>query len=136
MSRLLLCLAPIAVLLFSTAGCGGSSDAPTVVTPSPVSPAPAVLQGVWVATSAVNGELVTLTLAATTYRITRGAIRADGVIAVAGERIEFSRSNLCDGTGAYRWTVTGTSLLLNVIGSDACPGRSDELAGYTYVKSG
>ena len=137
MSRVFLRFATLAVLAYAMAGCGGGgSDTPAVTAPSPVLPAPAVLQGTWVTTLAASGEQVTLTLGATSYQITRGANQAAGMIGVSGDRIDFSNSSACSGTGAYRWTVTGTALAITAVTPDVCPGRSAVLAGFTYAKSG
>jgi len=70
-----------------------------------------------------------------TYTIARGQNRASGVIAVVGNRIEFSESTACSGTGVYTWTLTGNSLQFTMLG-DPCPGRAEVLAGLTYIKSG
>lgn len=94
------------------------------------------LQGVWVTTLRGSGERVTLTLGATSYQVNRGANQAVGVIGVSGNQINFSNSSECNGTGAYLWSITGTSLSFTVLATDACPGRSEVLAGYTYAKSG
>ncbi|MGI9044317.1 MAG: hypothetical protein ACR2GK_09375 [Gemmatimonadaceae bacterium] len=58
------------------------------------------------------------------------------MITVAGDRIDFSGSSVCTGTGAYRWSSPGSSLAFSALTADACPGRSEVLAGYTYNKSG
>ena len=141
MSRLLLRLAPVVILLFVTIACGGGNASPSPVSPSPTSPsptspAPVALQGAWVTTLTGSGERVTLTLSATGYQISRGANQAVGAIAVSGDRIDFSRSSVCNGAGAYRWAITGSSLLFTTLVPDACPGRSEVLDGYTYSKSG
>ena len=137
MSRLFLRVAPVAFLLFVATACGGGGgDGRTVTEPVPLSPAPSALQGVRVTTLDGSGERVTLTLRATSYQITRGINQADGVIAVSGDRIDFSGSSVCSGAGAYRWAISGTSLLLTTLVADACPGRSAVLAGYTYARSG
>ncbi|MBA3342646.1 MAG: hypothetical protein H0T48_12540 [Gemmatimonadaceae bacterium] len=134
LSRAFLRLATVSVLVFATAGCGGGAS-DTTTTPSPTSPAPTALQGVWVTTLRGTGERVTLTLGATGYQINRGTNQANGAIGVSGDQINFSNSTACDGTGAYKWGITGTSLLFTAIAADACPGRSEVLAGYTYVKN-
>lgn len=146
LSRVFMRLVPVAILLFFTNACGGGSSdtttgtvtapSPTSPTPNPTSPAPAALQGVWVTTLRGSGERVTLTLGATSYQVNRGANQAVGVIGVSGNQINFSNSSECNGTGAYLWSITGTSLSFTVLATDACPGRSEVLAGYTYAKSG
>lgn len=140
-SRAFVRLATVSVLVFAMTGCGGggsdttTAPSPVSPTPSPTSPAPSALQGVWVTTVRGTGERVTLTLGATAYQINRGTDQADGVIGVSGDQINFSRSTLCIGTGAYKWGITGTSLLFTAIGPDACPLRGGVLAGYTYIKA-
>lgn len=80
-------------------------------------------------------EQVTLTLNAATYLVERGPNSTSGVIAVRGDQIEFSQSTSCPaGTGTYRWSLSGTSLLFTVVVADGCPGRSEVLAGQTYTK--
>lgn len=120
-------------------GCGGGGDGTTAPTPisTPVaSPAPAALQGTWSTTLAGSAEKVTLTLGATSYQITRPPNQASGTISVTSDRIDFSASSVCSGTGPYRWSITGSSLTFTAISTDACPGRSEVIAGYTYTKSG
>lgn len=140
MSQVFLRLTAVAVVLFATTGCGGGGGGDTVTKPtpsspvSPVSPAPLALQGVWVTTLTGSGQKVTLTLGATDYRINRGANQASGTIAVTDNQIKFSDSTACNGDGTYRWVINGTSLLFTTDAPDACPGRSEVLAGYTYVK--
>lgn len=120
-------------------GCGGGTTAPSSTPQSSTpaaSPAPAALQGTWVTVLSGTGERVTLTLGATTYQITRPPNQASGAIAVSDDRIEFSGSTVCAGSGSYRWSLSGSSLVLTAIAADACPGRSEVLAGYTFSKSG
>ncbi len=117
-------------------GCGGGTTAPSSTPPPPTSTAPAALQGAWVTVLPGTEERVTLTLGATSYQITRPPNQASGTIAVSDDRIEFSGSTVCAGRGPYRWSLTGGSLVFTAISADACPGRSEVLAGYTYSKSG
>lgn len=128
-------------------GCGGSevvdttqpstpipSPPPPPPPPPPPSASPAAIQGSWVTTLSGTAERVTLTLGATSYQISRPPNQAEGTISVSGDRIEFSGSTVCAGTGPYRWTLTGNSLTFTAIGADACPGRSEVIAGYTYSR--
>jgi len=78
---------------------------------------------------------VSLLLNSGAYTIARGQNQASGVIAVLGNRIEFSQSSVCSGTGVYTWTLTGNSLQFTMLG-DPCPGRAEVLAGLTYIKGG
>jgi hypothetical protein len=128
------------VFALTLGGCsGGSVTAPTApATPSPPTaqyPAPHELQGAWV-TVLYDGEQVTLTLSESYYGITRGPNHASGAIAVHGDRIEFSQSSLCIGTGGYRWSLTQDSLLFTNVLSDQCGGRREVLDGQTYKRSG
>ncbi len=134
-------LATVSVLVFAMTGCGGggsdttTAPSPGSPTPSPTPPAPSALQGVWVTTVRGTGERVTLTLGATDYQINLGTDQGNGVIGVSGDQIKFSGSDACIGSGAYKWGITGTSLLFTAIAPDACPFRTHVLAGYTYVKA-
>ena len=143
MKQLLLIICTVLTL---ACGGGSGSSAPTAPSPAPApapSPpaasdlAPAALQGTWTTVLQGSSQLVTLVLNDRTYRITRGSDGAAGSIAVRGDQIEFSNSNACNGTGPYRWSITGSSLQLvgNPIGSDPCSGRAEVLDGYTYTKS-
>ncbi len=124
-------LGSLCLLVLTVGGCGGSTDtAPTV------QPFPTALRGSFITTLSGSGERVTLTITEGNYQIDRGSNRASGRIAVSGDRIEFSQSTACSGLGAYKWSVSGTSLLFTSLGADQCPGRSEVLAGYTYTKSG
>ena len=58
-----------------------------------------------------------------------------GAIAVHGDQIEFSQSSLCFGTGTYRWSLKGGSLLFTEVGSDPCGGRSEVVDGQTYKRA-
>lgn len=137
-------------IMFVIAGCGGgsgSASSPTSPSPTPTpppaplpvaqDPAPRELQGTWLARDAINQQVM-LRLTETNYQITRGMDGALGIISVRGDQIDFSRSNVCSGTGSYRWSLTGNSLRFTSIGgagSDPCSGRSEVLDGYTYTKS-
>ena len=119
-------------------GCGGgNATTPTApANPSPPTvliPAPRVLQAVWVTGLRGSGEQVTLTLSENGYHISRPPSQASGAISVDGDRIEFSQSTLCAGTGVYRWSLNGNSLLFTNI-SEPCPGRGEALDGQTYAK--
>jgi hypothetical protein len=69
------------------------------------------------------------------YRITRGPDSGTGKIAVDGDVITFSNSNLCDGNGTYQWSLEGDMLALTLTGADPCSGRTEVLAGQTFVRS-
>ena len=56
-------------------------------------------------------------------------------IAVDGDVITFSNSNLCDGIGTYQWSLEGDMLTLTLTGADPCSGRTDVLAAQTFVRS-
>ncbi|CAN5839572.1 hypothetical protein BH23GEM9_BH23GEM9_03390 [soil metagenome] len=131
-------LASLFLIGFVLAGCGGSGDAsPTAPPTAPPTPPPVYVptpvDGSWQTILAGTDQRVTLTLGVGSYGIVRGQNTASGVIAIAGNRIEFSLSNVCAGTGAYTWTLNGSSLRFVML-NDPCPGRSEVLDGYTYTK--
>ena len=129
-------LARLYLLGVILAGCGGSSVPPPTAPPGSVpSPVPSPIDGSWQTILAVTDQRVSLLLNSGAYTIARGQNQASGVIAVLGNRIEFSQSSVCSGTGVYTWTLTGNSLRFVMLG-DPCPGRSEVLAGLTYIKSG
>lgn len=130
-----LTLGSLGLFALTVAGCGGSSATAPTATRSPATaqdPAPLELQAAWVTALGGTGEQVRLTLSGTGYVIVRGPNRASGAIAVRGDRIEFSQSTLCSGTGAYRWSLQGDSLLFTTLESEPCPGRGEVLNGQTY----
>ena len=134
-------LVPAALILLAAVSCSSagtvSPPSPTVTSPSPtiVDPAPRELQAVWVTfLNDGTGQQVTLTLSEKGYHVTRGANQVGGVIAVHGDQIEFSQSSVCDGTGIYRWSLKGNSLLFTKVTEDPCPGRAEVLDGQTYSK--
>lgn len=69
------------------------------------------------------------------YGITRGAGAATGQLSVEGDRITFSGSNLCEGTGTYSWSLEGGAVTFTAVGTDPCGGRVDVLDGITYTKA-
>ena len=78
------------------------------------------------------GERVILALGESNYEIIRRRNNASGSITVQGDEIVFWPSTVCDGTGTYRWSLTGDSLTFTTLIRDGCPGRSEVLAGQTY----
>ncbi len=128
-------LSALTLLPWIMSGCGGGGGVTQPSsTPQATSPAPTAIQGIWVTTLSGTAQKVTLTLAATSYQISRPPDQASGTISVSGDRIDFSGSTACAGAGPYRWSLTGMSLAFTAISTDACPGRSEVLAGYTYTK--
>jgi len=132
-----------AMLLLQACGGGGdaapapSTTSPVQPPPPAVNPAPSGLQATWITVlKDGSNQQVTLRLTENGYRINRGADEATGSIEVVGGRIDFKRSSLCPGTGSYQWTLTGNSLFFASSGTtgDPCPGRSEVLDGYTYIK--
>jgi hypothetical protein len=100
--------------------------------PSLVDAAPAELVGSW-RTKLDSGDELTLTLSDKSYRLRRGPSSGSGRIAVRGDEIEFSGSNLCEGTGTYRWSIDGDRLTFTAFGpADPCGGRV--LDGQVYVR--
>jgi hypothetical protein len=110
------------------------TDAATSTTAAAVGSASTELQASW-RTTLDTGEAVTLLLRADSYRITRGPASGTGKIAVDGDVITFSNSILCDGIGTYQWSLEGDMLTLTLTGGDPCSGRTEVLAGQTFVRS-
>lgn len=111
----------------------GQTTAPSLEPTSPDTTAPAELVGSWV-TQLDSGDKLTLTLTDKSYRLTRGPNSGSGRISVRGGEIEFSLSNLCDGTGTYRWSINGDSLTFTAFGpADPC-GGTRVLDGQVYVR--
>lgn len=115
----------------STATLNPTATATAESTPSP-SPTtnfleptvPAELAGTW--RRSVGGETVDLTLQVG-YTIQRGFGRGSGMVTIDGDRIEFHRSDLCEGSGIYTWVVEDDTLTLTMVGTDPCSGRSEVL---------
>jgi hypothetical protein len=112
----------------------GVTDVATSTTAAAVGSASTELEARW-RTTLDNGEAVTLLLRVDSYRIARGLASGTGKIAVDGDVITFSNSNLCDGIGTYRWSLEGDMLTLTLTGGDPCRGRTEVLAGQTFVRS-
>ena len=88
--------------------------------------APRDLFGTWRTTLA--GEPLSLNITESTYRIVRGANAANGSVAVSGDQIEFFDSDLCPGTGTYRWAIDESGALsLSPTATEPCPGRAEAL---------
>ena len=146
-----------AVLALSVAACSGQasgtaspppatvapappSAAPTIApttaptkapTPTPALPAPAELQGRWRAVIAPGVAILAFT--ATEYTIVwLGG--GNGQIEVEGDKIAFSGSRECPGSGTYRWSMEGDKLHLEPVGTDACPFRADWAGDRTYTR--
>jgi hypothetical protein len=98
-------------------------------TPEPTpaaSMAPRDLFGTWRTTLA--GDALSLNITESTYRIVRGPNAANGGVAVSGDQIEFFDSDLCPGTGTYRWSIDESGALsLSPIATEPCPGRAEAL---------
>jgi hypothetical protein len=109
------------------------SPRPPSPTPTPPDPAPAELIGSW--QMMLGTEKVTLDLAEHTYRVRRGPESVGGGIAVRGDEIDFSHSNVCEATGTHRWTVEAGALTFTSIQRDPCSGRAKVLDGQTYTKA-
>lgn len=104
------------------------TDEPTASpTPMPsASMAPRALLGTWRTTLA--GQPLSITITESTYRIVRGSNAANGSVAVSGEEIEFFDSNLCAGTGRYRWTISDAgALTFFPLEAEPCTGRAEAL---------
>lgn len=139
------------VLLVVLAGCGGQTPAPSVVatstpgaistppataTPrpsaSPRAPAPEELQGRW-QTVISDVDKPVLTITDFKYTIERLGM-GTGSIAVQGDRIAFSGSNLCAGTGLYTWSIEAGTLTLQSVDPDPCANRSDAIRGRPFTR--
>jgi hypothetical protein len=137
------------LLLLGCAGDGGSSrDGQTAsadasvasgasaepskpgATQPPIAAAPPELAGQW--TRSVEGVQVILTLDDGGYRIQRGPAGGSGRISVEGDEIEFSGSNLCDGSGTYTWMLDDGRLRFTEIVADPCDGRTSVLLRGTF----
>ena len=120
-------------LLVLVQACGGAATTPTTTGPTPsltpeatpslpADAAPDELQGRW-STSMGPGDNVTLIIGQTGYSLVRGSFSGHGHISVHGDQIEFSRANQCaDGSGTYRWQISGGTLTFLPVGArDPCP---------------
>jgi hypothetical protein len=96
-------------------------------------PEVAALFGTW-RTTISEGDNVTLRLRDGGYSIARGPAGGTGQMKVADGEAEFFGSNLCDGTGVYRWSIQDEALTFVSVDPDECPGRSEVLDGKTYRK--
>ena len=155
----LLVLAPAFLVGCATGGPVASTAAPTDVStlapsstprpspsptpaPSPTPPAlpaPPELVGTWRTVIEVRSGAQTLSpdvelrLQETRYGITRGAGAHPGKISVGGDRITFYASDICDGTGIYRWSLADGKLTFRSVEPDPCGGRADVLDGISYT---
>jgi hypothetical protein len=116
-------------------GQSGPSSADTTTVPK--NPLPPKLQGTWLQRSSVLGPL-RLYLRETTYTASHGDAHS-GHVEAEGDVLTFR--SMCggtnvEGTGRYRWKVSGGSLHLALIGKDECTGRSSGFAGTTFERSG
>jgi hypothetical protein len=131
------CTAILALVLLPSCGSDGEAEsggAPTAAATTSASPAvPAELQATWRLESDTIEEPVRLYLRDGSYTISRGGASGGGAVAVEGDEMVFSDSNLCDGEGRYRWTLEGDRLSLERI-EEACSGRAPVLEGATYVR--
>lgn len=87
------------------------------------SQAPRALIGVWRTTLA--GQPLSLSISETSYRIVRGGNVGNGSVTINGDVIDFFDSDLCAGTGSYRWAITDGVLTFSPLISEPCPGRAE-----------
>ena len=110
------------------------TTAPTkALASTPVLPAPAELQGRWVAEIAPDVAILTFT--ATNFTISW--LGGDsGRIEVEGDEITFrGRSNPeCPSGGTYRWSIEGDKLHLEPVGTDPCPFQTEWAGNRTYTR--
>jgi hypothetical protein len=94
------------------------------------SQAPRALIGVWRTTLA--GQPLSLSITETSYRIVRGGNVGNGSVRIEGDVIDFFDSDLCTGTGSYRWAITDGALTFSPLVSEPCTGRAEAvLVRYT-----
>jgi hypothetical protein len=131
---------PLLVALLAGGACGNDDagtepDAAPSTTAAAARSIPKELHAGW-QTTLDNGESVTLRLTADSYQITRGPNSGSGRVDVEGDIMTFANSNLCAGIGTYRWLLQNDILTLTSTGADPCNGRSEVLAGQTFVRAG
>ena len=109
------------------------TTAPTKALASrPALPAPAELQGRWLAEIP---DVAILTFTATTFTISwLGG--GSGRIEVEGDEITFrgSPNPQCPGGGTYRWSIEGDKLHLEPVGTDPCPFQAEWAGNRTYTR--
>lgn len=92
--------------------------------------APAEIQGGWTADEG-NAETIVF-LGPTTYSF--HGTNEGGRISVEGDIIEFHESVLCEGTGAYRWSLDGDTLTFTAVEPLDCPDRRGLLDGKEFTR--
>jgi hypothetical protein len=94
------------------------------------SQAPRALIGIWRTT--LGGQPLSLSITETSYRIVRGGNTASGSVLITDDVIEFFDSDLCPGSGVYRWSITDGALSFSPLQSEPCTGRAEAvLVRYT-----
>ena len=121
---------PTSIESTATVAATGAAQ-PTASASDPATEALA-LMGRW-RTQISPGDNVTLNLRPGRYSISRGAAAGTGRMDATVGEVEFSGSDLCDGTGRYRWAITNGELTFTSITPDPC-GRSEVLDGVAYTK--
>ena len=96
-------------------------------TPTPsASVAPRALLGTWRTTLA--GQPLSLKITESTYRIVRGSNAGNGSVAISEDEIEFFDSDLCPGSGRYRWSISEQGALsFFPLETEPCTGRAEAL---------
>lgn len=112
-----------------TAGTSPSATVPVAASDPKVE----ALYGEWQTMISVD-DPVTLTLRDGAYSIRRGPARGAGRMKATASEAEFSGSDLCDGSGRYKWSIEDGAVTFVLIDKDACSGRSEVLDGKTYRK--
>ena len=93
--------------------------------------APPELQGRW--TVDVGNDMETIVfLSPTTYSF--HGTDEGGRISVEGDVIEFHESVLCEGTGAYRWSLDGDTLTFTAVEPLDCSERRGLLDGKEFTR--
>jgi len=136
----------MAIVAAVLSACGGESSAPTengtthkpAATIAPSGALPAELVGTWRLVDPKSPDVVRLYLRPTAYTVSRGYSHT-GQVEADGRVLTFTSTcgdSSVTGTGRYRWTLTGDTLHLALLGTDECVGRADQLEDATYERSG
>jgi hypothetical protein len=104
---------------------------PTPEPSLPADAAPPELLGTWA--NREDSANLRLLIQPVAYRITRFGNSGSGALSVTGDVIRFSDSNICPGTGEYRWSLADGILTFDPIAPDECPGRASGIEGISFV---
>jgi hypothetical protein len=96
-------------------------------------PLPAEIIGKWESELSTEDLPIDLEIKQGSYSLFHLSM-ARGRLAVDGDRLVFSNSTLCTGTGRYRWSVEGNELTFESTEPDECPGRAAGLDGIVFTR--